>query len=116
MTLSAAVPDMQTAACWLAVTPNGKYAYAANAGSGSLSSYRVATGGTIMLRVSQAGLTGPTTSHPVDMAFNHAGHFLYALCSGNGTIVAFKVASNGALKSLGTVTGLPLSVTGLAAW
>jgi 6-phosphogluconolactonase (cycloisomerase 2 family) len=34
---SRAVPDRQRAACWVATSPDGRLAYVANAGSGSIS-------------------------------------------------------------------------------
>lgn len=60
--LSGAVPTEQTAACWLLTSRNGRYVYTANAGSGSLSSFRVHADGTLHLAESQAGLTRCCTS------------------------------------------------------
>ena len=39
--ISGAVPTQQTAPCWAVATKNGKYAYTANAGSGSISLFGV---------------------------------------------------------------------------
>lgn len=47
--ISAAVPTTETAACWVVITGNGRYAYTTNAGSGSLAGYAVAR--EIQLRV-----------------------------------------------------------------
>ena len=47
--VSASVPTTETAACWIAVTPNGKFAYAGNAGSASVTGYQVAPDGTTTL-------------------------------------------------------------------
>jgi 6-phosphogluconolactonase (cycloisomerase 2 family) len=49
--LSASVPNTQAAACWVVVTPHGKYAYTANAGTSTLSSYRIARSGRLELAV-----------------------------------------------------------------
>jgi len=39
--ITGSLVDTQAAACWLVVSPNGKYAYAANAASGTISGYRI---------------------------------------------------------------------------
>jgi hypothetical protein len=39
--ISGAVPTKQTAACWLITSRDGRFIYTANAGSGSISGYRV---------------------------------------------------------------------------
>src|SRR2546426_7863326 len=43
-TLSASVPDTQTAACWVVTTRNG-FAYTTNTGSNTISSYAISPGG-----------------------------------------------------------------------
>ena len=53
--VSASVPTGQTAACWIAVSKNGKFAYSTNAGSNSVSAYRVETDGNISLIEGAAG-------------------------------------------------------------
>src|SRR5512133_675329 len=47
--ISAALPDTQVAACWLVVTSDGDFAYAANAGSGTVSGYKVSESGKLKL-------------------------------------------------------------------
>jgi hypothetical protein len=39
--VSGAVPTTETAACWLVVTDDDRFAYTANAGGGSISGFRV---------------------------------------------------------------------------
>ncbi|HTQ12222.1 MAG TPA: beta-propeller fold lactonase family protein [Fimbriimonadaceae bacterium] len=114
--ISGSVANNQAAACWLTVTPNGKYAYTANAGNGTLSGYAIGHDGSISL-LTAGGLTATVGagSHPVDMGFGSEGEFLYVLANGNGTIAEFRVHPDGSLTSIGTVTGLPISVQGLAA-
>lgn len=108
--------DHQSAPCWIAVTKNGRYAYTANAGSGSISGYHVAPDGRLTL-LDADGLTGSTGagSHPIDMDLSQNSQYLYVLTSGNGGIAAFGVQSDGSLVSLSGAGGLPASVVGLAA-
>ncbi len=112
--ISASIPNTQSAACWLVVAADGEHAFTANAGSGTLSSYRIGRGGVLTLESAVAGVTG-AGSHPVDMGFGGTGRYLYALANGAGTITAFRV-QGGALTSLGAVDSLPASATGLVAW
>jgi 6-phosphogluconolactonase (cycloisomerase 2 family) len=42
--VSASVPTTETAACWVAVTNNGKFAFASNTGSASVTGYQVNQG------------------------------------------------------------------------
>jgi 6-phosphogluconolactonase len=113
--ISAAVPTQQTAACWAVATQNGKYAYTANAGSGSISLYQVDHGGAITLRNSIAGSTG-ATSHPSDMALSRDSQFLYVLANATQSIGAFAVQGDGSLTAVSGASGLPATAVGLAAW
>ena len=111
--ISSAVGTTQVAACWIALSKNGKFAYTTNAGSGSISSYRIAADGSLALLDATAGLTGPGSS-PLDMAFSNNGSYLYALASGAHTITIFQIAADGSLSDLGAVD-VPVGVVGLAA-
>jgi len=105
----------QTAACWLQVSPDGRFAYTANAGSGSLSGFSISESGALTLLESNgvSASTG-TGSHPVDMGFSRGGKFLYVLANGNGTLQGFRVAWDGSLTQAGSVSGIPTSAQGLA--
>lgn len=112
--ITASVPNTQKAACWLIVAGDGRYAFTANAGSGTLSSYRIGIEGQLSLDSAIAGVTG-VGSHPVDMAFAAEGRFLYSLANVAGTITTFAVQGGG-LSSIGAVGSLPASAAGLVAW
>jgi 6-phosphogluconolactonase (cycloisomerase 2 family) len=111
--ISPSVGTTQTAACWVVISRNGRYAYTTNTGSGSISSYRIGKEGAITLLNAQAGLTGDG-SMPIDMALSRDGKFLYALGSGSSTISIFGVKANGSLVPLGE-TDVPTGSVGLAA-
>ena len=111
--ISPSVGTTQTAACWVVLSKNGKYAYTTNAGSGSISSYRIDKDGAITLLDAQAGLTGDGSS-PIDMALSNNGRYLYALGAGSHTVSIFQVKEDGSLLSLGNVS-VPTGAVGLAA-
>jgi 6-phosphogluconolactonase (cycloisomerase 2 family) len=114
--VSASAPTHQTAACWVAVTGNGKFAYTTNAGSGSVSGYAVGRDGRLALldATGQTGSTGPGSS-PTDVAVSHNSQFLYVLAGGSHQVVAFTVGSDGSLNNSGQVS-LPAGAVGIAAW
>lgn len=112
--VSASVPTLQTAACWVAVTPNGKFAYTGNAGSSSISRYQVGRDGSLALAEAAAGVTGSGTG-VTDLAVSRSGQALYALAPGAMRVVAFEVGADGRLAPSSTLTGLPGMMVGLAA-
>jgi 6-phosphogluconolactonase (cycloisomerase 2 family) len=112
--ISGSVPDNQTAACWVVTTNDGAYSYTTNTGSGSISSYRVQSDGSLELLQSVAALTTPGGA-PIDMALDRSGRFLYALSGVTGTISAFRVNQDGSLGPIQDVGGLPPFAQGIAA-
>jgi 6-phosphogluconolactonase (cycloisomerase 2 family) len=115
-TISASIPTRQTSACWVVVTPDGRFAYTANTGSGTVSGYSVGFDGNLA-RLDANGVTGVTGdgSAPADMALSRGGQFLYVRSGGVNTIRAFFIAPNGHLVVTSTVSGLPAGGAGLAA-
>lgn len=104
----------QTAACWIAVSPNGKFAYAANTPSNSITGLRLGRDGAISLReASGASAVMPAGSGPTDLALSGNGRFLYVLRGGAGQVAAYRVSSDGALAFVDTVDGLPAGAAGL---
>ncbi|MEZ4868629.1 MAG: beta-propeller fold lactonase family protein [Caldilineaceae bacterium] len=113
--ISASVPTGQTAACWIAVTKDGKYAYSTNAGSASLSGYQVNTDGSLTLLNSRAGETGDGTG-PTDAAVSNNGRLIYALSPRSQTVIGFTVQADGSLTLVGSFGGLEAGAAGIAAW
>jgi len=112
--VSSAVPTHQTAACWVVLTRNQRFAYDSNTGSGTISGYRVAPSGTLQL-LNSDGVTGTTGPGPIDLAMSRDSHYLYSLNSGDGTISVFRVNADGSLNPLPGASGIPTSGNGLAA-
>ena len=113
--INPSVPTHQTAACWVVITANGKYAYTTNAGSGSISGYRLTEDGSLSLLNSdgQTGQTGPGST-PVDAALSRNSQFLYVLTAGAHAIVTFQIGSDGTLTPLNQVV-VPVGAAGIAA-
>jgi 6-phosphogluconolactonase (cycloisomerase 2 family) len=114
-TISPSVPTHQTAACWTAVSKDGRYAYTTNAGSGSVSGYAIAPDGSVTL-LDPDGRTGDTGagSSPIDAGFSANGRFLYVLTAASHEIVPFAMHADGSLTALTHVTGLVPGMVGLA--
>jgi len=115
-TVSPSVPTTETAACWVAISRDGRYAYTTNTGSGSVSGYSIGGDGTLTL-LDADGRTGVTGagSTPIDEDFSRDGRFLYVLGAGSHAVHAFAFASDGSLTPVGTTPGLPAGAVGLAA-
>lgn len=112
--VSASVPTTETAACWVAVTNNGKFAYAANTGSASVTGFDVRKASLEILNGD--GKTGTTGTTPIDAAVSRNSQFLYTLTAGSHSISAFAVRENdGSLSTVGGAAGLPVGTVGLAA-
>ena len=103
----------QTAACWLAITNNGKYCYATNTGSASITGYSIRDGGLTLLNAD--GVTAGTGTTPTDIALTNNSKFIYNLNSTSHSVTFFKVREDGSLDALGSVNGLPVGAVGIAA-
>ena len=114
--VSPSVATHQTAACWVVVTEDGRFAYTTNTGSGSISGYAIEDDGALTL-LNADGRTADTGagSAPIDLALSEDGRFLIVLNSGTHSIGALRILRNGQLQPVITIGGLPASANGLAA-
>ncbi len=113
-TLSPEVATNETAACWVALTPDGRYAYTTNTASGTISAFRIGFNGKAVLSDNDAGIAGEG-SGPIDMIVGPESRFLYTLNAGTDSIASFAVGLDGRLTLLTTMTGLPDGANGLIA-
>jgi 6-phosphogluconolactonase len=107
------VATMQSAACWVVLTENGRNIYTTNTASNTLSSYDVyPNSGNINLLQSIAATSG---MGPIDAALTDNSKYLYVLNGAGHSISVYAVGNNGGLTSLPiTITGLPVGTNGLA--
>lgn len=111
--VSGSVLNSQSAACWIVITKNGKFAYVSNTGSANISSYRVGRNGRLTVREAVAT---PTGAGPIDMALNRNSRFLYVLNSASHSIDVFHVDRGTGRLATGTgIAGLPNGANGLVA-
>ena len=103
----------ETAACWIAVTDDGQFAYTSNTGSDTITGYRVESNGSLTI-LDEDGVTAVTGDAPIDMALSDGSRFLYSIDSASDTISVFQIESDGALSLIQTVGGLPAASVGLA--
>ena len=111
--VSGAVSTQQGAPCWLVVTQNGRFAYTANAHSGTISGFAVGTDGALSL-LDAGGATAVVGPGNIDLAVSANSRYLYQLRS-SGPITALRVENDGHLTTLGVVGTMPGSVAGLVA-
>ena len=111
--ISGSVPTNQVAACWVAETPDGRFAFTGNTGSGSVSAFSVDHAG----RLGGLGSTviSPTAS-TTDLATSADNRLLFALDDGVRTINGFRIGADGSLQPLSVMAPLNLlrAATGLA--
>ena len=116
-TLSASIPTLGAANCWNAITPNGRFVYASNAGSSTISGFAIGGTGTLTALPGTIVGANPAGSGNLDIAISSDGQFLYSLNSAGGTLGEFAINPDGSLTNLGTTAGLPAgsSLNGIAA-
>ncbi len=109
-TITAPVATGENAACWLVASKDGRFAYVANAASGSVSTFSVGHDGSITFlgAVSVQGMT------PLDEALSEDGRTLYVLAAGSHGIVQLSVGKDGVLTYVGSQLNIPATAAGLA--
>lgn len=117
--ISGSVANGQTDVCWVVISKDQRYAFTANFGSGTISSYAIdPASGALSLVAGAAASTG-AMSQPVDLSLSADGRFLFLLLRGTGGIASFKVEAGGTLSPRGIcVGGLPVAdgASGLASY
>ena len=113
--ISVSVLNAQTATCWMAITPNGRYGYTTNNLSDTISSYKVGRlSGSLALIEADAASTGAA---PVDLAITPNSRYLYNVNAFAGTVGMYEInRRNGSLVPMGEIDGLPAdgSAVGIA--
>jgi 6-phosphogluconolactonase (cycloisomerase 2 family) len=95
-------PNHQTAPCWIEISHDGRYLFAINTDSKSISSYSIANDGSLTL-LETTPVNAPTAL-PADARLAPDGTTLWVVDSGGNTVSGFAVDG-------GTVTELPDSPT-----
>lgn len=86
--------------CWLAITPNGKFAYTGDGGSGTISSYGVSSVGILTLINPRAASENIAVAG--DSWISADGKFLYSTYLAQGVVITYSIGSDGALTKVGS--------------
>ena len=103
-------PDGQTAPCWVEISHDGRYLFAVNTGSTTISSYRILSNGSLSYLSSTAFSSG-TSIAAFDARLDVDGQYLYVVDAAIAKVTGFAV-SGGSLTELTTSpTDLPTGAT-----
>ena len=111
-TITASAATTESAACWIAISGDGKFAYTSNTASNTISGFALGRNGTLSL-LDADGVTAATGRGPIDLATRDGLDFLYSLDRVSGQISFYRTKGDGALEPLGVAAGLPTSSNGL---
>jgi 6-phosphogluconolactonase (cycloisomerase 2 family) len=116
--VTASVPTLGTFACWIALTPDGQFAYVSNTISATISAFAIGTSGTVTALPGTIVGSLPAGSFNLDIAVSQDAKYVYTMNSGIGTIGIFAVQPNGSLRFTGSASGLSANAgfEGLAAF
>jgi 6-phosphogluconolactonase (cycloisomerase 2 family) len=104
--VTGSVPTLGSFACWIALTPNGQFAFVSNTLSSSISGFAIGGSGTVTALPGTVVATQPTGTNNLDIAVSDDGNFVYTMNTGAGTIGIFAVRPNGSLRVIGFASGL----------
>ena len=116
--ISENVPTLAAATCWHVVTPNGKFLYTSNPGTGTISGFSIGSTGTLTPVDGTILATLPTGSANLDIAVTSDGKYLYSTDSGTGSVSALGINADGTVTTLTGVSGLAIEAgyNGIAAF
>lgn len=104
----------ETAACWVVISPDNRFAFASNTGSGTISVFSVGFDGSLdLLKEDGISATIGAGTAPIDIGLSGDGRNLYVLNSGNASLSVFAVNPFGGVFPVQTITGLPAGSNGL---
>jgi 6-phosphogluconolactonase (cycloisomerase 2 family) len=104
--VTGSVPTLGSAACWIALTPDGQFAYVSNSLSSTISGFAIGSSGGVTALPGTVVASLPTGSTNLDIAVSQDNKYVYTLNSGTGTIGIFAVQPDGTLKLTGFASGL----------
>jgi 6-phosphogluconolactonase len=104
--VTGSVRTLGTFACWIALTPNGQFAFVSNTLSSSISGFAIGGSGTVTALPGTVVASLPTGSNNLDIAVSDDAKYVYTMNTGAGTIGIFAVQPNGSLRLIGFASGL----------
>jgi 6-phosphogluconolactonase len=104
--ITAALPNGQTASCWVGLSNDQRTAYTSNTVSGTISRYTLGSDGSATIANATEDTPG---SGPIDMDTDAAGEYLYVLLGGAGQVASYEIQPDGTLTrvEIAQKIGLP---------
>jgi 6-phosphogluconolactonase len=98
--------DLQTAPCWVEISPDGRYLFTVNTASGTLSRYAIGRDGTLAL-LGSTPVKGTGGVGAVDARLSPEGRWLFVDESSADAVGAFAVQGGSLTELSGSPTALP---------
>ena len=102
--------DGQTAPCWVEISHDGRYLFAVNTGSTTISSYQILANGSLSYLTSTPFSSG-TGIRPFDARLDIAGNYLYVVDAAIASVSGFAVSGGSLTELPSSPTTLPISAT-----
>ena len=99
-------PDLQTAPCWVEISPDGRFLFTVNTASGTISRYAITRGGTLTL-LGSTPVGGTDGVGAVDARLSPNGHWLFVDQSAAHAVGTFIVDDGNLAELPGSPTALP---------
>ena len=116
--ITAYVPTLGAAACWVALTPNGQFAFTSNSASSTLSAFAVGSSGNVTAVPGTVVASLPAGATNIDLAVSQDAKYLYTLNANAGNVGIFAINPDGTVKLTGLAPGVTAQsgFNGLAAF
>jgi len=102
--------DSQTAPCWVEISHDGRYLWAVNTGSTTISSYRILANGSLRYLTSTPFNSG-TGIRPFDARLDVAGDHLYVVDAAIASVSGFSVSGGSLTELASSPAALPTGAT-----
>lgn len=96
----------QTAPCWVEISHDGRYLFAVNTGSTTLSSYRILANGSLAL-LGTTPFSSGSGIRPFDARLDAGGDYLYVVDAAIASVSGFAVTGGSLTELAASPTGLP---------
>jgi 6-phosphogluconolactonase len=112
---TASVGNGRSEICWAVVTPDDRFAFTTNFADGAVSCFAIGVDGSLSLEDATAGIAVDGMTGLRDEDLSRDGRFLYVIDADGGRLYGWSVGGGGELEPVGSWSGLPATVAGLAA-
>jgi 6-phosphogluconolactonase (cycloisomerase 2 family) len=102
--------DGQTAPCWVEISHDGRYLFAVDTGSTTISSYKILSNGSLSYLTSTPFSSG-TGIRPFDARLDVAGNYLYVVDAAIASVSSFAVNGGSLTELTSSPTTLPSGAT-----